>query len=70
MSDPLDTCFVCRKEIKEGDHLIATDDVTCTRSEGDEPRAFESWDNNPYRGVYCPSCWDKLMVVAREASHE
>ena len=64
MAELYDTCFVCRGKISEGDHVIATDDVTCTKAEKDEFHEFEPWDANPYRGVYCPECWDSIMSLA------
>ena len=70
MSETYDKCFVCRDKIKEGDDLVATEDVTCAHSKGDEPREFEPWEYNPYRGVYCTACWERLMVHARKIGKE
>ncbi len=66
MAELYDTCFVCRGKISEGDHVIATEDVTCTKAEKDEFHEFEPWEANPYRGVYCPECWDSIMSLVRQ----
>lgn len=63
------TCFCCYKAIKEGDHVVVTDDVTCTEeSTNNEPALFETWDYNPYRGVYCTDCWDHIVTYTRKVA--
>ena len=67
MAELYNTCFCCYKSIREGDDLVATDDVTCTTESADnEPAEFESWEYNPYRGVYCRDCWDEVLVHIRK----
>ena len=60
MSELYDHCYICDKEIAEGENCIATDDVTCEIATKGEPFEYMPWDNNPYRGIYCTECWEDV----------
>tara|TARA_R110002020_G_scaffold285063_4_gene500628 strand:+ start:406 stop:675 length:270 start_codon:yes stop_codon:yes gene_type:complete len=67
--DLLDSCFVCDTGIKEGDDVIVTDNAKVLEKadwESGSACVFETSDQEPYRGVYCPDCW-LLMVRAQNS---
>ena len=63
--DYLDCCNVCEKQIDVGNSVIVTSDATMV-AEPDKDRyghsaEFELPDDENYRGVYCPDCWQELL---------
>jgi len=60
--DYLNCCNVCEKEINIDDKVVVTSDATVVDEAvvGEHTTEFELPDNENYRGVYCPECWEEL----------
>ena len=60
--DNLDCCNVCEVQIVVEDKVIVTSDAKMVAEpEEDETAAFDLSDDENYRGVYCPECWEEMM---------
>ena len=58
--DKFDTCNDCTEEIGRGDKVIVTMDAKREQEDFEDVAAYRE-DEGPYRGVYCPNCWDALI---------
>ena len=59
--DKFDTCNDCTEEIGRGDRVIVTMDATREQEDLEDVALYRE-DEGTYRGVYCPDCWDDLMM--------
>lgn len=65
--DNLDCCNVCEVQIKVEDKVIVTSDAKMVAEpDEDETAAFDLSDDENYRGVYCPECWEEMMSFEYE----
>ena len=61
--DKLDTCMICEEPFKEGDSTISVKDAIYRGFYHDDNLAYHEHLEEPDRGVYCSSCYDKMPVI-------
>lgn len=71
--DYFDTCSTCGTQLYEGDSVILTADGTLSEPASHEDRRtamYETDDWAQWRGVYCPSCWDRVLGFTVKLQNE